>query len=403
MPFVRQREARTIYDARVRKLPRLVIVLGVVSLLTDLSSEMILPLLPTLLLGTLGATPMIVGLVDGVADALSAILKLVAGRLSDRAPMRKPFVLAGYTLSTIVRPLISLAAAPWHVIAVRAVDRVGKGVRSAPRDALLGDAVPALDAPRAYAFHRMMDHTGAVFGPLVAAALLALGLSAREAIAAAWIPGALAVLALFFFVKETPRAPELVAAARAAQKTAVALPGALWRFLVVVGVFSLGVASDAFILVRAHDLGMNAALLPVVWSVLHVAKVAAASVIGRRNVSSASVLVGAWLVVAAGIALLTVDAMGVVWVAAVVAGLGHGAREPIEKSIVRAHAPDAARGRAFGAYHLVTGIAALPSGIAIGWLWTAGGFNIGRLALSVSAGVVAMAAVALAISVRRGR
>jgi MFS-type transporter involved in bile tolerance (Atg22 family) len=382
----------------VRKLPRLVIVLGIVSLLTDLSSEMILPLLPALLLGTLGATPMIVGLVDGIADAVSAILKLVAGHLSDRASARKPFVLAGYTLSTIVRPLAYAAMAPWHVIAVRAVDRVGKGVRSAPRDALLADAVPAEDAPRAYAFHRMMDHTGAVLGPLVAAALLAVGLSAREAIAFAWVPGALAVVALFFFVPEVPRAPELIAAARATQGPTVALSGPLVRFLVIVGVFSLGVLSDAFILVRARDLHMSDALLPVVWSVLHVAKVAAAALVGRANVSSPWVLAGAWLVIAVGVVLLTVDAVAAVWVAAVVVGIGHGAREPIEKSIVRARAPDAARGRAFGAYHLVTGLGALPAGLAIGWLWVrTDGLGAGRLALFASAGVVAMAALSLVV------
>ena len=383
----------------MRKLPPLVLVLGTVSLLTDMSSEMILPLLPTLLLGTLGATPMMVGLVDGLADALSAILKLLAGRLSDLAPRRKPFIVAGYTLSTVVRPLSCLALFPWHVIAVRAVDRVGKGLRSAPRDALIADAVSAADAPRAYAFHRMMDHTGAVIGPLLAAGLLALGLSAREAIASAWVPGALAVFALVVFVKEAPRSPAVLDAARAAPTRDVALPRVLVRFLVLVALFSLGVAADLFILVRARDLGMSVALLPIVWSVLHVFKVLAAYLVGRCHACSMAALALAWLLVACGLALLAVDAsnaLSLVWLAAIIVGLGHGAREPIEKSIVRMHAPEGARGGAFGAYHLVTGLASLPSGLGIGWLWTHAGAS-GSVALLLSAGLVAAAALGLVL------
>jgi MFS-type transporter involved in bile tolerance (Atg22 family) len=370
-------------------LPRVVVVLGVVSLLTDVSSEMILPLLPSLLLGTMGATPILVGLVDGFADALSAVLKLVTGNLSDRTSRRKPFVLAGYTLSTIVRPLISIAIAPWHVVGVRAVDRVGKGLRSAPRDALIADAVPREDAPRAYAFHRMMDHTGAILGPLVAAALLAMGLSAREAIAAAWVPGAMAVIALFF-LREAPRPPP----ARRAPGQRAPLPPSLRRLLAVVGLFSLGVLGDSFLLVRARDLGVAEPLLPILWSVLHLAKVAAASGVARLNAATKRTLVAAWLVVAAGIALLLVGEALVVWPAAVILGLGHGAREPVEKALVRAIAPEAAHGRAFGAYHLVTGLGALPAGLGVGFLWLHGG---GQLALAASAGVVLAAGLALAL------
>jgi Na+/melibiose symporter-like transporter len=411
----------TLYDAFVRKLPRLVVVLGVVSLLTDLSSEMILPLLPTLLLGTLGATPVVVGLVDGVADALSAVLKLVFGRLSDRSVAaggrRKPYVVAGYALSTVVRPLVALAGAPWHVVAVRAVDRVGKGVRSSPRDALIADVVDDAQSTRAYAYHRMMDHTGAVLGPLVAAALLAIGLSAREAIAAAWVPGALAVLALIVFAREPPRAAApvpSVAAAVAAPAHSGKLPRELARFVVVAGLFSIGVLADSFVLVRARDLGTPDALLPIVWSVLHVAKVIAAALIGRTTTAQGEApraIAAAWLTVAAGIALLAFashDAIALVWIGAAVAGVGHGAREPLEKALVRARAPADARGRAFGAYHLVTGLCALPAGLGVGLLWQRLGtgavdvVTAGRLALFASAGVVVTAAIVLvAVEVAR--
>lgn len=398
----------------MRKLPRLVIVLGVVSLLTDLSSEMILPLLPTLLLGTLGATPVIVGLVDGVADALSAVLKLVFGRLSDRSVaaggQRKPYVVAGYALSTVVRPLVALAAAPWHVIAVRAVDRVGKGVRTSPRDALIADVVDDTQATSAYAYHRMMDHTGAVLGPLVAAALLAIGLSAREAIALAWVPGAIAVLALILFAREAPRVaapPVPAASSRSSHPRSAPLPSELKRFIVVVGVFSIGVLADSFVLVRARDLGTPDALLPIVWSVLHLAKVLSAALIGRTPAARGAApraIAAAWVVVAAGIALLalaTRDLVVLVWIGAVVIGAGTGAREPLEKALVRVRAPENARGRAFGAYHLVTGLCALPAGLGVGLLWertaagTMGFVEAGRLALFASAGVVVTAAFLL--------
>ena len=395
----------------MRKLPRLVIVLGVVSLLTDLSSEMILPLLPTLLLGTLGATPVIVGLVDGVADALSAVLKLVFGRLSDRSAavggQRKPYVVAGYALSTVVRPLVALAAAPWHVIAVRAVDRVGKGVRTSPRDALIADVVDDTQATSAYAYHRMMDHTGAVLGPLVAAALLAIGLSAREAIALAWVPGAIAVLALILFAREAPRVAAPPVPTASSSSASAPLPSELKRFIVVVGVFSIGVLADSFVLVRARDLGTPDALWPIVWSVLHLAKVLSAALIGRTPAARGAApraIAAAWVVVAAGIALLalaTRDLVVLVWIGAVVIGAGTGAREPLEKALVRVRAPENARGRAFGAYHLVTGLCALPAGLGVGLLWertaagTMGFVEAGRLALFASAGVVVTAAFLL--------
>jgi len=347
------------------RLPRVVLLLGLTSLLTDASSEMILPLIPSLVLGTLGGGAWMVGLIEGVADALSAVLKLVFGRLSDRWRTRKPFALAGYALSTMVRPLVAFASSPWHIVLVRAVDRVGKGVRSAPRDALIADSVEESDQPRAFAFHRQMDHTGAVVGPLLASGLLALGVSAPRAIVCAWIPGALAVLALSF-VRE-PAAP--AALEGGPRLVDGALPPALLRLLLAVGLFSVGALGDLFVLVRARELGLVDALLPLVWVVLHVAKVVAAGAVARANVAARRYLALAWLVVAAGVALLCVPHGAVVWLAAVVLGLGHGAREPLERALVGAAARADEKGRAFGLYHLVTGLCALPAGIVVGVAW----------------------------------
>jgi hypothetical protein len=385
-------------------LPTLVVLLGVTSLLTDVSSEMILPLLPGLVLGTLGGTPLIVGLVDGVADALSSVLKLWSGRLSDRAARRKPFALAGYALSTAARPLVALATAPWHVVAIRAVDRVGKGLRSAPRDALIADAVAKKDAPRAFAFHRAMDHTGAVLGPLLASALLAAGLDERRAILCAWVPGVLAVLALSL-VREPPRTPtthEGSVEARAPVAPSVTPTGAAAArpFLVVMGLFAVAVLADSFVLVRAHDLGLSAPWWPLLWSALHVAKVVAATTVAKvqRAADHPAGLPLSWCLVAAGTGLLVVERPEALWAGAVVLGVGHGLREPLEKARVRALASAHAAGDAFGRFHLVTGLAALPAGLWVGALWTAAH---GRLALAVSAGLVVVAAAAVAWIDRR--
>lgn len=372
------------------RLPRVVVLLGVTSLLTDASSEMILPLIPSLVLGGLGGAAWMIGLIEGVADALSAVLKLAFGRLSDRMKVRKPFALFGYGLSTVVRPLVALASSPWHVVLVRAVDRVGKGVRSAPRDALIADSVPASDQPRAFAFHRQMDHTGAVIGPLLASGLLALGLAAQQAIVFAWIPGALAVLALSF-VREPPTPAALKGGPRLADGP---LPPALTHLLVAVGLFSLGVLGDLFLLVRARELGVAEPLLPVLWVVLHVAKVLAAGAVARSNVASRGRLALAWLVVAGGTATLLAPTALVVWPAAVVLGVGHGAREPLERALVGERAPIDQKGRAFGLYHLVTGLCALPAGLGVGLVWDRFG---AMTALSVSLVTVVVGVGALSL------
>ena len=185
-------------------LPRPVKTLGLVSLLTDASSEMIYPLLPSFLTGVLRAGPAFLGLVEGAAEALASVLKLLSGRLSDRTRRRKPFVVFGYGLSTLARPLVAVAASPLHVLAIRLADRFGKGVRGAPRDALLAAATPAGERGRAFGFHRAMDHAGATLGPLLASAALLAGAELRTVFALALVPGLLALGVLVFGVREEP-------------------------------------------------------------------------------------------------------------------------------------------------------------------------------------------------------
>jgi hypothetical protein len=310
-------------------------------------------------------------------------------------------VLLGYGLSTAVRPLIGLAMSPWHVVVVRAGDRVGKGIRSAPRDALLSLSVDDKNATRAFGFHRAMDHAGAVIGPLLATAVLAVGLDVRTAIQLAWIPGIAAVVVLLVFLREAPTVvapPPTTTTTTTTTTTATTatttLSPALRRRLVIIGLFSLGAVADTFLLVRANELGLAAPLLPVVWVVLHLAKILAASRGSRLAIHGEVPVAIAWFVVAAGFALAAVPSVVAFWVAVVIIGLGHGGREPFEKALVRHLAPVDVFGRAFGAYHLTTGLVALPSGLLVGWLWSEHGPG-GPTALLLAAAVVLVAATML--------
>jgi hypothetical protein len=375
------------------KLPRSVWLIGATSFFTDVSSEMIVSLLPMLLLASMGATPVAVGLVDGLADAVSGVVKLGAGRAADRFGRSKPLVLAGYGLSSSVRPLIGLATSPFHVVLVRAVDRVGKGLRSAPRDALLAESVAPVDAPRAFALHRAMDHAGAVVGPLVATALIAAAIDVRTAMTLAWIPAALACVAIAFV-------PEHAATGRRPAPSAPLPRRRLDPLLVPVALFSLGVAGDLFALVRAREVGVADAAVPLVWVAMHVAKVLGASAAGRVRRSFGAVTAAAWLVVALGLVAMAYATSVSIWIGAAVFGAGHGLREPLEKELVRAGALLEERGASFGAYHAITGLCALPAGVAVGWLWTRAG---APAALLTSAAVVALSAAALVVVRRRRR
>ncbi|MDB4967158.1 MAG: Major facilitator family transporter, partial [Myxococcales bacterium] len=226
------------------RLPSIVVWFGVVSLLTDVGTEMIYPLLPLFLADVLHAPKTFIGAVEGAAEATASLLKLVSGRLSDRMERRKPLTVIGYGLSSLVRPLVGLAMAPWHVLATRVADRVGKGLRSSPRDALLADATEPANRGRAYGFHQAMDNAGALFGPLAATLLLAAGVALRNVFFLAAIPGALAMGALLFGVRETPRPVDASAAKLTTQADAPLHPS-LGRYFVAVALFGLGNSSDA--------------------------------------------------------------------------------------------------------------------------------------------------------------
>ena len=365
-----------------RALPAGVWLLGAVSLLNDVASEAIYPLLPFFLTTVLGATAVSLGLIEGAAEAVSSVLKVVSGRLSDRWRRRKPIVVAGYSLSGVARPFFSIATSWWMVFALRFVDRIGKGIRSAPRDAMLADFANHTNRGRVYGFHRAMDHTGAVVGPLLASAfLLAFPNRYRTLFALTAIPG-IATVALLLFLKEQKTASHDNSGAGAILRDPgndtrpLFLPPALRRYFIVLSIFTLGNSADAFLLLRLTDAAGGPALIPLFWSLLHVVKMGASLIggsasdrVGRRPLIAAGWVV--YAVVYAGFAVSTSLSALVSWF--VVYGIYYGCVEGTERALVADFARPAELGTAFGIYNAVAGIGALVSSVVFGLIWNAYG------------------------------
>jgi MFS family permease len=383
-------------DPRSARLPRTVVLLGLTSLFTDIGTEMIFPLLPVFLAEALGSGPEYIGLVEGTAVTVASLLKLASGVVADIVPRRKPLVLFGYALASAVRPFVALATRPWHVLAVRALDRVGKGIRSSPRDALIADAAGDR-AGRAFGFHQAMDNVGAVVGPLVATAAMSLGLSMRGVFWIAVIPGAIAT-ALVALVREAPATAPPVPAGG---KSGNAAPGGvlsptLTTFLAIVALFSLANSSDAFLLLRARSLGVPTAEIPILWAALNASKVVWAWLGGgwADRVSHARLVAGGWLVYAlVYVGLGVATASWHVWALFLVYGVFYGLTEPVEKALLKELVRPEQRGRAYGAFNFIEGIAALPAGLLTGVLWRAGPST----ALEVDAGLAGAAGALLLV------
>ncbi len=375
------------------RLPPAVLALGLTSLLTDVASEMIVPLLPALLI-SMNASASMLGLVEGVATAVSSLLQLGSGWIADRMSKKKPLVLFGYGLAAFARPFMAIAAVPAHVLAIRIVDRIGKGIRTAPRDAIISLAAVKGEEGRAFGFHRAMDHAGAVLGPLVATALLARGWELRDVFWAAAVPGALAVVSVM--VLREPSAPAVVAPVKQAREAAP-VSRALATYLGVLTFFALGNSSDTFLLLRARELGVPLAALPLLWAVLHASKVGSTWLFGAMSdrMDRARLVRLGWMIYAlCYVALGAATAAWHVWAIFVVYGVYTGLTEPVEKAMVKALAPPSAQGRAFGLYNMVVGITAVPAGLLTGWLWDELGAFV---ALSTGAAIALVASILLAL------
>ena len=357
-------------------LPRPVWLLGWVSLATDAATEAIYPLLPFFLTNVLRAGPVSLGVIEGAAEAVNSVLKILAGRLADRSRVKRPIVIAGYALSSAVRPLIAVAQSWTHVLTIRVVDRVGKGVRSAPRDAMLASWATDRTRGRIYGFHRAMDHSGAVVGPLAATAFLFFypG-SYRTLFALTIIPGAIAV-ALLFLVKEddgvaptaedSPRQPE--------PASHEPLPRSFKQFMFVLMLFTLGNSTDAFLLLKLTDAAGGVQYVPLMWSALHVVK-ATVSVAGGAwsdRIGRRAVIAIGWTIYAAVYAGFAVSTSLAALLPLFLAyGLYFGFAEGTEKALIADLAPASRRGMAFGIYNAVLGVGQLAASVVFGLLWTA--------------------------------
>lgn len=378
-----------------------VVALGLVSLLTDASSEMIYPLLPLFLTTVLGAGTAAVGLIEGAAESTAALLKLLSGRLSDRLQRRKPLVVLGYGLSALCKPLFGLAQGAGGVLALRLLDRVGKGVRSSPRDALLADATPPSLRGRAYGLHRAMDNAGAVLGPLFAFALLAGGVGLRSVFLLSALPALLAVLTLAVFVRERARREEetRTAAAPEAAGPAPPLPADLRRYLVAVAIFSLGNSSDAFVLLWARQAGVPQAQIPLLWMGHNAVRALLAAPLGAlsdRWGRHRSILCAFFLYGLVYLGFGTQRSVAAAWILFAAYGLYYALLEGAEKALVADLAPPQARGRAFGWFHGIVGAAALPASLLFARLYESAPPQVGALrAFGAGAALAGLAALVL--------
>lgn len=354
-------------------MPRTVWLLGLISLLNDTASEMVYPLLPMFVVAVLGAGPKVLGLIEGVADALASLLKLVSGTIYDRTRRAKPWVLWGYGVAGLTRPLIALVVAWPALLLLRVLDRIGKGLRSSPRDALLAASAGTQRRGLAFGFHRAMDNLGGVVGPLLATALLAAGFELRTVFLLSVVP-AIVVLVLASALRE----PEAVAApVRAPLRWRWReLPPGYRRYLVVLALFTLGNASHLFVLLRARELGLSEAQVPLAWAAIGLTAAllltplsALSDRIGRKRL-----IVGGWLLHAGvylALGLLAAPAWVVIWAVLVGHGLFVAATEGAEKALVADLADHGRAGSAFGWYHLVLGLLVLPGSALFGVLWEA--------------------------------
>jgi MFS family permease len=396
-----------------RALPRAVILLGVTSLFTDIATEMVFPLLPVFISSLGGGAPFL-GLIEGLADATSSLLKLASGYFGDRPGRKKPLVIFGYGLATVVRPFVALATAPWHVLVVRVTDRIGKGVRSSPRDALIAAAVPHEDAGRAFGFHNAMDHAGAVFGPVTATLLLHFGVPLRTVFWLTALPGLLA-LAAAAVVREpaatgqdappdaSPHEHTAAASSPAGSAPAPArLPGPLKTYCVILALFSLGGSSDAFLLLRARDIGVAVALLPLLWTLFNLSKLVSSYFGGSFSDRAPRVLViiAGWIIYALTyVAFAFAREAWHAWALFLVYGTYYGLTEPVEKALVRDLTSSELRSRGYGLYNFVIGACALPAGLITGWLWD---HQSPFVALATGAALAALASLLL-LAWARGR
>lgn len=357
-----------------RAAPRTVWALGFVSLLMDVSSEMIHGLLPAFLVGTLGASAVALGMIEGVTEATASVVKVFSGWLSDRLGKRKLLALFGYALGALSKPLFPLAGDPFHLLVARFIDRVGKGIRGAPRDALVADVTPPAIRGAAYGLRQALDTVGAITGPLVAIALMAL--LANDIRAVMWwslVPGLMAVAALALFVREPEKHVMQREGGPPVRISALGrLGGGYWLVIAVAAVFHLARFSEAFLILKAQDVGLSLGMTPIVLVVMSLVYAVVSTPagdlsdsIGRRVVLAAGLVA----LVAADVVLASAHSVAGALIGAALWGLHMGLSQGLLSALVADHAPAGLRGTAFGVFGLSTGVAVLAASTIAGELW----------------------------------
>jgi len=351
-------------------LPRTVIILGLVSFLNDTASEMITPLLPLFLTTTLGAGAAIVGLVEGVAEATASILKLISGYLADRGWNTKKMVVSGYTVSNASRPLIGLAGGWSLVLVLRFLDRVGKGIRTAPRDALIAASTDEQIRGRAFGFHRTLDHSGAMFGPLLAFGLLQWGLTMEHVFMASIVPGAALILLLVFGLKVPPRVKPEQPPARLHWK---GLDARVKGLVLASGGLALATTPEAFLVLWANQGGISVAWVPLLWAAASGVKALVsgpAGALSDRYGRLPIVTIGwtARVLLLIAFAWLPDEGM-TVWGLFLGYAAALAFTEGAERALLGDFAPAEQQGTVFGLYHLLSGLMVLPGAVLFGVVW----------------------------------
>lgn len=376
-------------------LPRNVKLLGWASFLNDVASEMVYPLLPKFLLEVLGGNKFWLGVIEGAAESISSLLRPWAGGWSDRAASRKKFVVFGYSLAALLRPLLAVITAPWQLFGVRIGDRIGKGIRTPPRDAMIADSTAPEIRGRAFGFHRGMDHLGAAVGPLLAAAFLWFWPGElRTLFLWTLLPGVLVVILLWLGLREPKRGEQQ------------SKPRGTWTlkpfgrnfrlYLAALAIFTLGNSSDAFLLVRAGELGVATWALPILWTVFHLAKSGGNMLAGRLvdRVGPRPMILLGWLFYAGIYAAFALAASAwQIWVLFLAYAVFYAVTEPAEKTLVANLVGPEQRGLAFGWFNFAIGIATLPASLMFGALYQAWG---PLAAFGTGAGLALVAAAMLA-------
>jgi MFS family permease len=350
-------------------LPRTVWLIGLISFVNDAASEMLYPLMPLYLASVLMAGPKALGLIEGIAEASSSIFKLVSGVIVDRTKKTKPWIVIGYFLAGFGRPLVAIASSWTWVLCIRFADRLGKGLRTSPRDALLADSVPSNQRGLTFGLHRSMDNAGAVFGPLIAAFLLSIHIPLRDIFLWAVVPGAITV-GLALCLREPPRERVLV---QPFSWSLEGLPPQFKRYILVAGIFALANSSDMFLLLRARELGVPQEQIPLLWAAISLITTVFGTPLSALSdrFSRKNFILIAWCAFAffyiamsfSGISLWMLCGLFGIY------GLFKAATEGVEKALVADLAPKGMAGTAFGWFNLISGLMLLPASLIFGWLY----------------------------------